>query len=163
MWGVADIPEGDINFDWPRQEDLARFRTNKVPELSAITFWFKDNNTVCLRAIQFEHVGGELNSPLYDTGDPINSNIKVETATILETTSVSACCRDTQRDSIKSIAFHNLKTQLLEVNHYKREIGMQLATHNLNPGEEIIGGYGVSNKQRFITSFGFVVMQRSPI
>ena len=51
-----------------------------------------------------------------------------------------------------------MKTQLFEVNHYKREVGMQLPTFNLNPGEEIIGGYGVSNQQRFITSFGFIVL-----
>jgi len=123
MWGVA-VNDQDCNFEWPKECDLARYRTKKVPELEAITFWFKDNNTVCLRAIQFDHVDGELKSPLYDTGDPINCSIRVETAIIKETTSVSACCRETQRDSIKSIAFHNMKTQLFEVNHYKREVGM---------------------------------------
>ena len=87
--------------------------------------------------------------------------VKVDRAMIMKTTSVSACCRETQRDSIKSINFNGQNGILLaEVNHYKREVGVQLQTYSLNPGEEIIGGYGVSNRQRFITSFGFIVMKR---
>lgn len=46
------------------------------------------------------------------------------------------------------------------MNHYKREIGVTLPTVKLGEGEEIIGGYGVSNIQKFITSFGFIVLKR---
>ena len=74
---------------------------------------------------------------------------------------VSACCRETQRDSIKSVQFADDQGPVAEVNHYKREIGVQLPAYRLNPGEKIVGGYGVSNRQRFITSFGFIVIQRN--
>ena len=47
------------------------------------------------------------------------------------------------------------------MNHYKREIGVTLPMIKLGDGEEIIGGYGVSNRQKFITSFGFVVLKRN--
>lgn len=103
---------------------METFKVKKMPPLQKIDFWFKDNNTVCMRAVKFTHMNEELASPLFDTGDPINCLISVNREIIRETTSVSACCRDTQHDSIKSIAFHNLKTQINEVNHYKREIGM---------------------------------------
>jgi len=50
--------------------------------------------------------------------------------------------------------------QNFEVNHYKREIGVQLPIYQLKADEEIIGGYGVTSRQKFITSFGFIVLQR---
>ena len=88
--------------------------------------------------------------------------IEVDTTTLRQTRRVQACCRETQRDSIKSIAFHDNQGSLLfDMNHYKREIGVTLPMIKLGDGEEIIGGYGVSNRQKFITSFGFVVLKRN--
>ena len=95
LWGVTDVQEHEINFEWPKAENLQRYKNKSVPELSAISFWFKDNNTVCLRAVQFDYVAPELNSPLFDTGDAINCKLKVTRDKLKETTSVTACCRET--------------------------------------------------------------------
>ena len=87
--------------------------------------------------------------------------ITVEQEVIQNTISVSACCRETQHDSIKSLTFLGQQgVHLCDVNHYRREIGVPLQVQHLAPGEEIIGGYGVSNRQKFITSFGFIVLKR---
>ena len=159
LWGVVDVADDEINFEWPKRQDLERHNLKKIPELTQITFWFKDSNTVCLRGVKFEHVNN-FRSPTFETGDLMQCSIKVTQPTLKNTKVVSACCRETQRDSIKSITFANEKGVVAEINHYKREIGVQLQSHHLNPGEEIIGGYGVSNRQRFITSFGFIVLKR---
>ncbi len=159
LWGVTNVQDSDISFAWPRPEDIKNLGMKQIPELQSITFWFKDSNTVCLRGIQFTH-NANFKSPRYETGDVTQCSIKVEQPVIKSTRAVSACCRETQLDSIKSITFSGAIGTLLEVNHYKREIGMQLPTYHLGPEEEIIGGYGISNRQRFITSFGFVVMKR---
>lgn len=159
IWGIGDT----VTFEWPTEAELAKYKVKKMPPLKEISFWFKDANTVCMRAVKFEHMDDDLSSPLFDTGDPINCKIKIDREVIKQTISVSACCRDTQHDSIKSIAFNGLKGEVGEANHYKREAGMKLATHKLEPGEEIIGGYGNHNTQRFITSFGFIVAKMAPI
>ena len=90
----------------------------------------------------------------------MNVSIKVDRKVIEQVNTVSACCRETQRDSIKSIAFYKDATLLGEINHYKREQGFVLPTYVVERGEEIIGGYGVSNRERFITSFGFILLRR---
>ena len=69
LWGISDVPDEQINFEWPTKADFERFNIKKVPELQAITFWFKDNNTVCLRGVQFEHVSNNFKSPVFETGD----------------------------------------------------------------------------------------------
>jgi len=159
LWGVTNVSDADINFVWPNPEALKNLGMKQIPELQSISFWFKDTNTVCLRGVQFTHTNN-VKSPLYETGDVTQCQVKVEQPALKNTTAVSACCRETQRDSIKSIMFTGPMGTLFEVNHYKREIGLQLPTYQLGPEEEIIGGYGVSNRQRFITSFGFMVMKR---
>ena len=127
LWGVTDVSDEDINFEWPKRSDLDRLNIKKIPELQNISFWFKDSNTVCLRGVQFEHVSNNLKSPVFETGDIMQCQVKVDKAMIIKTTSVSACCRETQRDSIKSINFNGQNGILLaEVNHYKREVGVQL-------------------------------------
>ena len=88
-----------------------------------ITFFFKDSNTVCLRGIKFDHASG-FESPIFETGDMMQCQIKVDRDTIAKTKIVQACCRETQRDSIKSISFSGDKGVIMEVNHYKREIGV---------------------------------------
>ena len=70
LWGVSDVGENEINFEWPRKVDLQRFNFKRVPELRSITFWFKDSNTVCMRGVQFEHESKDsFKSPLFETGD----------------------------------------------------------------------------------------------
>ena len=117
-----------------------------------------------MRGVQFEHEDGEFNSPRFDTGDLMQCKIVVERDVLRSTTAVSACCRETQHDSIKSLSFMD-KTgaELCEVNHYQREIGVALQVYHLGEDEEIIGGYGVSNRQKFITSFGFTVLKRGAV
>ena len=161
LWGITEVRDSDINFEWPKLQDLERSGLKKMPPLTSITFWFKDVNTVCLRGMKFEH-SGNFKSPLFETNDTMLCKIVVDQEAIKNTTKVSACCRETQRDSIKSISFSNEQGPVAEVNHYKREIGVPMPKYSLNPGEELIGGYGVSNRQRFITSFGFIALKRGP-
>lgn len=130
---------------------MQRHYNNRFPELRKITFWFKDSNTVCMRGIQFEHEAQDgstrVKSPMFDTGDAIQCKYTVGKEVLRHTRSVSACCRETQLDSIKSLSFIGKKGVVLdEVNHYRREIGVPLQPHRLAENEEIIGGYGVSNK-----------------
>ena len=145
LWGVSDVRDEDINFEWPSMQAIESTGLKRVPELIQITFFFKDSNTVCLRGVQFEHASN-LKSPVFDTGDVMRYQIRVDRTVIKATTQVSACCRETQRDSVKSIAFRDQGRVLYEVNHYKREVGVPMMTYELRPGEEIIGGYGVSNQ-----------------
>ena len=51
LWGIQDVPENEINFEWPKKSDLDQFNIKKIPELERITFWFKDANTVCMRGV----------------------------------------------------------------------------------------------------------------
>jgi len=51
--------------------------------------------------------------------------IDVDEQTIKAARKTRAYCRETQRDSIKSIAFYDSAgTLLFDMNHYKREIGV---------------------------------------
>ena len=159
LWGITNVPDNEINFEWPKQRDLMALGSRQMPELQSITFLFKDSNTVCMRGVQFTHVNN-LRSPVFETGDITSVALKVEQPVLKSTTMVTACCRETQRDSIKSLSFLGSAGILEEVNHYKREVGVKLPVYHLNPGEEIIGGYGVSNRQSFITSFGFILLKR---
>lgn len=68
LWGVDN---GVITFEWPSEAELAKYRVKPLPVLKQMTFWFKDSNTVCLRAVQFHHMNDELVSPLFETGDHI--------------------------------------------------------------------------------------------
>ena len=79
-----------------------------------------------MRGVQFEHNSSDgFKSPVFETGDVMQCKITVEAEAIKNTTSVSACCRETQHDSIKSLMFLGEKGALLmDVNHYKREIGV---------------------------------------
>jgi|Transcript_11682 hypothetical protein len=155
LWGVSNIADKDINFSWPNAEDA-----HLIAPIESIRFWFKDTNTVCMRGVQFFHTN-QVSSPRFSTGDLTQVCIGVDGEVIKHTRQVQACCRETQRDSIKSIAFFDKNgTQLFDMNHYRREIGVPLPIAKLEPSEEIIGGYGVSNRQKFITSFGFIVLKR---
>ena len=74
LWGISDVPESEINFEWPKLEDLERLNLKKIPELEKIVFWFKDSNTVCLRGMQFKHAN-DIKSPMFETGDVMSCEI----------------------------------------------------------------------------------------
>lgn len=141
LWGVSNVAEKDINFSWPSREEA-----HMIQPLESIRFWFKDTNTVCMRGVQFFHEN-QVSSPRFSTGDLTQVCITVEAGVIQKTRQLQACCRETQRDSIKSIAFFDGNgEQLFDMNHYRREVGVPLPIAQLEPNEEIIGGYGVSNR-----------------
>ena len=94
LWGISNVPENEINFDWPTAQDVERLKLKKMPKLTGMTFFFKDSNTVCLRGLQFEHEN-DINSPCFETGDQMTCQIKVRQDTIDQTREVTACCRET--------------------------------------------------------------------
>lgn len=51
LWGISQVPQEQIDFEFPTKAVLERWLSQGVPDLEQINLWFRDPNTVCLRAI----------------------------------------------------------------------------------------------------------------
>ena len=161
MWG-EQVPETEINFQWPTSDMI-----EDLPEdvnLKSVTFASRNVDKLCLSSAMCVLSNGHQSENFeYQLCD----HEKYERSTIDArlVRKVQATIKDDHIKRIDFLDYDDNELGTYNPRKYKRFVdgnsnafdGIASPTFDLADNEELIGVYGVKEKQFHFTSFGFIV------
>lgn len=151
MWG-EQVAADAINFEWPTQAMIDQWPADV--SLKAITFSTSDR-VGSIASVQCTLSTNEQ-SPLFDTtGVQLYHSKTIYFDANRPVRSVQA--RDDNSDFIYRVTFADKDRR--DIDCYNPNIWNKdgIKTHAIAENEDLIGVYGVRNKEHWFTSFGFMV------
>ena len=166
LWGVEQVDDEEIDFEWPTQEMFANMNPNE--RLHSLEFKTRERDG--LGSVKVNLANGESSEALEKQGvtgyySEFWNEEKISFKPDNSIREVGACTGPSSI-SIQLLRFYDSTgNKVYEYNPYNSECGERRVPeeirHEIADNEELIGVYGVKEKKNWLSNFGFIVKTKS--